>query len=239
MRLAKYIIFGVILCVAASVSAQFTNDFVENAPSTIGLKYVKQGHNQSAKWNSGLSKSSERIAQAGKKKAILASLILPGTGERMLDADNRGVFFSTTEAVLWLGFIGFSTYAGWRELDYQSYAKHHASVNAKGKDGQYWINIAGYDNIHDYNTVKLQNRRPEEVYPVTDEYAWDWESYDDRYTYDTIRIESRVVSQYATFTIGAIVLNHLASALDATYLYNTQLNATENSLSYQVAIPLP
>jgi len=238
MRQSFAIFLGMILGISTPVFSQLCNGFSNNnTVSTIGLKYAQTG--AVTGFPTGLGDLTGDFVQTGKKKAILASLILPGTGERMLDADARGTFFTATEAVLWLGLLGFSVYSDWREQDYQSYAKHHASVDARGKDGQYWINIAGYDNIHEYNTVKLQNRSPEDVYPITEKYSWDWESFDARYKYDTMRIESRVVSQYATFMVGAIVFNHLASALDATYLYNSRLEATENSVAYRIGVPLP
>mgnify|MGYP005839087093 CR=1 FL=1 len=237
MQLFRTLIFTAIILMSAQVSAQQFSFFQPtNKLSTVQLRYTGLPSDVVPTEIQSLQES-DSPGQSN-KKAILASLVFPGWGERMLGEDTRGTVFTSTEAILWLGFIGLSAYESWRVQDYQTYAKNHAGIKAAGKDGQYWIDIAGYDNIHNYNDIQLQNRNPERVYPVTPEYTWDWESYDDRYRYDSIRIESRKVSQYTTFTAGAIVFNHLLSALDVSYLFNSNLQATDNSISYNIDVPL-
>ncbi|MCF7805173.1 MAG: hypothetical protein K9N46_12990 [Candidatus Marinimicrobia bacterium] len=229
------IVAGLLLLFQGTVSAQSVIH-TDQEISTIGFKYLQPG--ERVQFQQQQPELERMDAPVSKKKAVFASLILPGWGERLLGVENRGAIFSSTETALWLGFIGFTAYGNWREQDFKSYATHKASVNPAGKDGQYWIDIAGYDNIREYNEVQLRDREPDRVYPNTSEYQWNWESFNARYRYDTMRIDSRKSEQYATFVIGAIVFNHLASALDVTYLYNTRFLSDGESMSYSISVPL-
>lgn len=174
----------------------------------------------------------------GKSGVILGSLLLPGTGERMMGADGRGTLFTSMEAGLWLGYIGLTLYSHWRKQDYKAYAVQYAGVSGGDKDEKYWIDVGTYDNLDAFNDQRLRERTIEEVYPDEPAYRWDWVSRDHQVKFDRMRIQSRKAAKFASFTIGAVILNHIASALDATYLYNSQVSMQGDAVSYRIEIPL-
>ena len=53
------------------------------------------------------------------------------------------------------------------------------------------------------------------MYPETDEYQWDWGSKTQRLRYERMRVDSDLAYNRALMTIGAVLLNHLASGIDA------------------------
>ncbi len=184
------------------------------------------------------SEQAPSMAVPGKSRAILSSLLFPGTGERMLQADERGVLFTGTEIGLWLGYVGFRLYSGWREDDYQAYATQYAGVRGTNKDEQYWIDVGTYDNLDKFNEQRLRERSIEDVYPDQPAYRWDWDSYAHQLRFDQMRIQSRRAAKLASFTLGAVVLNHIVSALDVTYLYNARIQVGSGEVSYLVEVPL-
>jgi hypothetical protein len=101
------------------------------------------------------------------------------------------------------------------EEDYMAYAQAHAHVNPDGKDYDYWVNIENFENLQRYNETRLLQRRPDELYPDTDFYAWQWDNIESRLEYEKIRIRSDNAFSRSTFVLGGILLNHLISAVDA------------------------
>lgn len=168
---------------------------------------------------------------------MLSSLILPGWGERRMGESTRGTILTSTEVTLWLGYLGLTAYSDWRERDFKAYAADHAGINTANKNGQYWVDLGGYDNINEFNDDQLRNRLPDRIYNDITTYHWDWPNRAIRVQYDRMRIQSRAASKYATFAIGAMVVNRIISALDVNYLYNTRLSADNSGVAYTVLIP--
>jgi len=224
----------VILLMAGSLSAQWQERLFPLPKGKMSVENVElQPH-----MNAESAADTKDLRTRNRGRATLSSLLLPGSGERLLGADTRGAIFTGTEVALWLSYIGFSLYSQWREDDYQAYAAEHAGIHPGGKSSQYWIDIGTHDNLNVFNEGRLRDRAIEEVYPDRPEYRWDWENYDHRLRYDEMRLESRRTAKLASFTIGAIIVNHLASALDVTYLYNTRIRVDAEQVSYQIEIPL-
>jgi len=201
-------------------------------------KYHKQMRERAFFPNAGTADQTEQSPNISKGQVVLASLILPGWGERLMGDTGRGAMFSGTETALWLTFLGANVYSQWRIQDYKSYAAQHAGVRVGNQNGQYWIDVAGSENIYSYNEDRLRDRRPDRVYPLTSHYTWNWDEHAHRIQYDLIRIQSRRAGEYVTFALGGIVINHLLSALDATYLFNANFQASPENVSYQISIPL-
>ena len=75
---------------------------------------------------------------------------------------------------------------------------------------------AHYDNTDDYNAQRNIDRDFSNRYDDPSDY-WDWSSTDARKDYDDIRISSEDGNTRFYYTIGAIALNHLVSAINASY----------------------
>ena len=166
--------------------------------------------------------TSDPLALAAKSrgKAMMLSFLLPGLGERYADATTKSYIFLGTEISLWLGYTGFVTYSGWRRDEYESFAARHAGVDPKGKNDTYYTNIGNYADIGQYNAAKLRQRNLEDYYQDTARYYWKWDTAANKAHFDQIRIASEKARNRSTFVLGAILANHLVSAIDAVWSVN-------------------
>ncbi len=158
-----------------------------------------------------------------KSKAFFLSLLVPGLGEHYVGSSRRAQLFFGAEIALWLGYAGFKTYENWRIDDYRGYAAENAGVNLEGKNNAYFIDIGNYNHIDEYNAAKLRQRYLDAYYRDVTGYYWSWPSEAQRMKYKNLRLSAEKADQHALFAIGAVVVNHLFSAIDAvwsTHQYN-------------------
>jgi len=106
----------------------------------------------------------------------------------------------------------------WLQKDYKNYAYQHANVTKKSKDDQYWIDIGKYDNIYEYNEQRRRDRDVDNIYNENNRYFWQWDSYSNRLNYDGKRIHAKSLENDDVYYMGAIVLNHIVSAINALRL---------------------
>ena len=151
-------------------------------------------------------------------KALLFSLILPGSGEFYMGAKGQaGVFFGI-EVLLWGGLFANKWYVRSLEDDYKTYAVQYAGVDRSGKDDYYWVNIGKYDDIYAYNMQQARERYFDDIYTDTDKYFWKWQSTNNRLTYDGKRLDAVDIDNNDVYFYTAIVLNHFVSAINALRL---------------------
>lgn len=166
--------------------------------------------------------------------AILYSLLLPGMGELYAESYNSGIYFTIAEGVLWGAYIGMNTYGNWQKDRYESYAVTKAGINPEGKDKDYYSRIGVYSNIEQYNDEKALERNYNEMYdPVF--YFWKWNSTEDRKAYRDMWLSSEQTFNDMRFVVGAMILNRLASAINAVRLvsrYNKQLEEQSWNVSF-------
>jgi hypothetical protein len=166
------------------------------------------------------SGQAERYEEKSKGKALLLSLMLPGLGQRYTAAKTKANIFLGAEITLWLGYAGFLTYSDWRRDEYESYAALHAGIDPADKTDTYYTNIGNYDDIEQYNAAKLRQRNLADYYRDTESYYWKWDSAANKFHFDQLRISSERARNRSTFVIGAILANHLVSAIDAVWSVN-------------------
>ena len=150
-------------------------------------------------------------------KAFFMSLLIPGWGQHYAEASARRNVYFGIEIGLWLGYAGFTAYNSWREEDYKTYAATHAGVNLEGKNNTYFIDVGNFDSIYEHNAYRLQQRNFNKYYQDIDFYYWQWDSQASRDTFDRLRISADTAENRATFILGAIVANHIVSAIDAVW----------------------
>jgi hypothetical protein len=150
-------------------------------------------------------------------KAFIMSLILPGWGQQYAEAKSKSELFFGLEAGLWLTYAGFTSYSGWREDDYRTYAATYAGVDLKGKTSSYFIDVGNFDSIHEYNAYRLRQRNTMDLYSNEQADYWQWSSSQDRQRFNQLRISSDTAGNRATFVLGAIVANHIVSAIEAVW----------------------
>ncbi len=184
------------------------------------------------------------VYDAPKKKspglAIIYSLLLPGMGELYAGSYSSGKYFTIAEGALWTTYIGMKAYGNWQKDRYKSFASSKGGVNLEGKNDDYLSTISEYSNINDYNNERALERNFDEMYePST--YYWSWQTPDDRKTYRGMWVSSEQTFNDVRFVVGALIVNRIASAINAVRLvssYNKSLDE-EVSWNFSVGISRP
>lgn len=165
-----------------------------------------------------LTRSLPPAREVSPGKAFLLSLLLPGLGERACGASTRGWAFTATEAGLWAGVVSFRLYGHWRTEDYRAYAVAKAGVDPEDKPHRYFVDIGNYPSLEAYNAAMLRDRNLPKVYPETEAYFWRWPSEVERIRYAHLRVSADKAYQRSVLLIGAVLANHLVSAIDAMWV---------------------
>ena len=170
---------------------------------------------------------------AGSKKspglAFIYSLFVPGVGQLYARRFDVGKYYMISEASLWLGFASFTIYGNWLLNDAHRFASIHAGVNTNGKDDNYFVNISNFDNIYQYNDEQLRNGRYDNLYDESKYYFY-WDNITDRKQYRVDQLAGDRVLTDRLFFVGAILANHIISAISAIILtnsYNDQLSGSK------------
>lgn len=167
-----------------------------------------------------------------KKKAGLAiiySLLLPGMGELYAESYETGKYFTVAEGALWMVLLGMDYYAGWQKDNYMNYAVSFGNVNNTGdKSEDYYADIGNYRNIDQYNDDMARKRRFEDMYNPATHY-WRWEANNYREEYRSSWLSSESAYNNIRFVAAAMLLNRLASVINAVRLvasYNDSIEET-------------
>lgn len=117
-----------------------------------------------------------------------------------------------------------------RRRDYIAYAAQQAGSNPGRTDDFYYQNVYEWPNSYWYN--EDQWRQARELYPydpaaqqayVADklypsEDSWEWQDYGQWFYYRGLRVKSRTALHRISYSVGASVLNHMLSAVNAARL---------------------
>jgi len=182
--------------------------------------------------------------QVSVRKAMLYSALVPGLGEMYLSDYTRAGIFLGTEILIIASYIQLNREVDWKTNSYQLYANRYADVPMGGNDSYYRL-INSYISSEQYNTeieLYFRNRfiiyeyNPQmynyylNLYMISDEDAWEWESRDNWLAYRELRREKQRLEIYANFAIGAAVLNRLISVIDSAILAK-RVNRERTALS--------
>jgi hypothetical protein len=154
-----------------------------------------------------------------KKSVILAitySLLLPGMGELYSGNYNTGKYFTIAEGVFWGTYIGINQYSNWQKDRYHSFAASNGGVNLAGKSDDYFANIGIYTDVNEYNDYMSRGGEFDKMYDPQANY-WKWTG-NDRKAYRDMWSAGEQSHNSLRFVIGALVLNRVASAIDAARL---------------------
>jgi hypothetical protein len=179
--------------------------------------------------------------EASKKKTGLAaiySLLLPGMGELYADGFESGKYFLIAEGTLWLTYASFEIAGNQLRDDSREYAKAHAGVSPANKDDQYFVDIGNFISTDEYNQKKLRDRDYQKLYNDPG-YQWQWDSPLSRATFRDQRIASENMYNNRKFVFAAILVNHVASAINAVRAaisYNNSLSDAVGSLDIRADV---
>ncbi len=158
--------------------------------------------------------------------AVIYSLLLPGMGELYANGFEQGKYSLIAEGALWLTYGIFQYYGMWMQNDARNFSATHAGIILNGKDDQYFVDVGNFSTIYDYNNKKLRDRTYEKLYEVNDTYYWKWDTEENRKLFREQRVQSATIFNNTRFIIGAILVNHVISAVNAARLtrqYNNRL----------------
>ena len=147
---------------------------------------------------------------------VLKSTLIPGWGEAVLENNKRARLFSSIELSLWTACLATYTASYHQMLQCQSFAVEHAGVDADNKDHKYWVDIGNYIDIDQHNSEHLRWRYLDEIYDESD--RWLWDNKNNMKNFESMRIRSDMLAKTGEYVIGAIIMNHLLSAIDTLYL---------------------
>ncbi|MEO8514278.1 MAG: hypothetical protein ABI543_12000 [Ignavibacteria bacterium] len=160
--------------------------------------------------------------------AFIYGFLIPGMGHVYSGNFNTGKYFMISEAAVWLTYTLFSVYGNWLLDDAYSYASTHAGVTVgdKAKDDKFFIDIANYSNVDEYNNEKLRFGEYDKLYYPEQGYGFYWNSDEERRLYRGDKIGGDRMLNDRLFVVGAVFINHLISAISAVFAansYNSEL----------------
>lgn len=169
----------------------------------------------------GVSQEGQETARLpGRGTVFLKSLLIPGWGQYSTGARAPAVGFLVAEAALIGGAIGFHTYGAWLRDDYRIFAVAHAEIaSTAGKNDQYWVDVGNFATIYAYNEEKLRQRNVRDLRDPEGGEFWRWDSDANRAHFENLRIRSDQAFERSSFTIAAIVANHVVSAIHAMWIH--------------------
>lgn len=171
--------------------------------------------------------------------AAIYSLLLPGMGELYGGNFEAGKYFLMGEGVLWLTYTTFEVYGNSLRDDARSFAASRGGVNPSNSDDQFFIDIGNYSSVAAYNEAQLRDRNPDRLYDPAAGYSWQWESEAARLSYRDQRIDSENMYNNQRFVVGAILINHLASAIHAArgvVLRNKGINDQSGEIRFKAGV---
>jgi hypothetical protein len=186
--------------------------------------------------NSNAQLNSQNLIEPKKKNtglAIIYSLLLPGMGELYADSYESGKYFTIAEGALWGTYIGINTYGNWQKERYKSFAAANGSVNVEGKDEDYFATISEYLSIEQYNNEKALERDFNKMLNEN-KYFWKWTS-EDRKAYRSMWVSSEQAYNNLRFVVGALIVNRIASAINAVRLVSAYNKRQTEELSWNIS----
>ena len=231
------ILFVIIVFSAVNVFAQVKNVTVSKLSDEIVTKEISANKLYALKSGSLSGKEfetrKENISSPKSKKspglAFIYSLFVPGTGQLYSDRFDVGKYFMISEASLWLGYAAFTIYGNWLLDDAYNYAASHAGITNDGKerDDKFYIDIGNYENYEQFNNEQLIFGQYENLYDPEKGYYFWWDKTENRRKYREDKLASDRIKNDRLFIVGAILVNHVVSAISAIVLtnkYNNELS---------------
>ena len=155
--------------------------------------------------------------------AFIYGLLIPGMGHVYANRFSTGMYFMITEAATWLTYAAFTVYGNWLLDDAYDYASLHAGVevNGKAKDDKFFIVVANYSNVGEYNNEKLRFGEYDKLYYPELGYGFYWNSDTERRKYREDKIAGDRTLNDRLFVIGAVLINHVISGISAVFAANS------------------
>jgi hypothetical protein len=233
----KKILFVILVLCTVPVFSQFKNEGLTSSSTSSKLDAYKINslrHDALInKTNDSDLTGNENTVTGSKKSpglAFIYSLFVPGMGQLYAKRFDVGKYFLISEASLWLGYAAFSIYGNWLLDDAYSYAVTHAGISNDGKDKEdaFYVDIGNYDNYEQYNNYQLAIGQYNKLYLPSNGYYFYWDQVANRRKYREDKLAADRTKNDRIFVIGAILVNHVISAVSAVMLTNEHNDRLKN-----------
>lgn len=170
----------------------------------------------------------------------IKSLLLPGWGQ-LSTSNNAGYYHLGLEVAIVTSLLYFNNEADIKKNQSIDYAVNFAHVNHDHTDVDYLRMIGRYNSSYyesgGYNQGVLNHaivafpgdpvKQQEYIdnNAISDDYAWRWDSKNNRYKFNDLRKEYYFNQDYVTIFTGVMVANHLFSFVDMLIRYKNQNNS--------------
>jgi hypothetical protein len=144
--------------------------------------------------------------------AMIASLVLPGTGHQYFGKNRSALAFFSAEAASIFAFIFCDQYAEKLARNAAGYASVHSGAQGpiSDADDYYWKLVGSFMDTREHNHVMELNRTPEKMI-VDENRVWHWDDQSSQDRYNDIRSASRSYRIVSAFFLGALVFNRVAA----------------------------
>ncbi|MFN8177344.1 MAG: hypothetical protein U0167_05420 [bacterium] len=183
-------------------------------------------------------------------KAVVASALLPGLGERYAGHPERATVFWTVEGAIWSTF-GFYRIQGSLRRDRQLEFANVQAGAPLDQDDAYYEHIGLWLSLTEWQDVVRQDARvryPDDpaaqqaFYEANKRYdegqAWSWPDDATRTRYRQLRSRAQLSYRDARLAVGAALFDRLASMVDALALargHNHRLHQEQSRLDLRIA----
>ncbi len=170
------------------------------------------------------------LAAESRGLKFLQSLAVPGLSQVRSGRD-YGYAMLAAEAGIISGILFLNAEENLKAQEYYEYALKFAHIQPGDYPDQYFRDLSRYDSsgfeaggynadvrqkamqLYPDDPIAQQIYIDENIYP--DDYAWNWDSSDNRGSYSEIRIQTQDLRDYGSIAIGVLIVNHLISGIDA------------------------
>lgn len=167
--------------------------------------------------------------------AFLRSLVMPGWGHLYIDNTDwtRGQIHMGAEAAMILTYAGLKVRTNYLEGNLETFAMSNANANLGGRGRDYFLAVANFDNLDEYNDYQLRARNWDGILADVPENRWNWSSDEDRFRYQDMRERIDRNNNQFPALLTLMVANRVVSGLSA-YIRARKIwkNAPEASFSY-------
>lgn len=167
--------------------------------------------------------------------AFLRSMVLPGWGHQYIDKTDwkRGQYHMAADAVMILSYLGLRSRVNYLEGNLETFALSKANADLSGRDREFFLAIANFDNLDEYNDFQLRTRNWNNLLSDTPENQWNWTVDGDRLEYQDMRERIDKNKNQLPALVTLMVANRVISGLNAfVRARKIWSNPPDASLSY-------
>ncbi len=169
------------------------------------------------------------------RTAFLRSLVVPGWGHHYVDKTNwtRGQYHLAADVVMILSYAGLRVRGSYLETELETYALSRANANIAGRDRDFLLAVANYDNLEEFNDYQQRARNWNNLLADVPGNEWNWVDDESRFRYQDMRERVDKNNNQLPTIITLMVVNRVISGLSA-YNHARRIwdNAPQASMSY-------